>query len=395
MSIASKIIAAKIMGVVLTGGEPTLRKNIMIALAKRFKESNMYVSVNTNLIAMNEKFLKELLNLGIDGFLISCPSSENSTYSQLTGGGKYQKFEKNLQVLIASGAHFSINMVVNRNNIDQIRTTASHMAMLGVKNFGATPMGLNAEYPMLSQFLPVSDVNRIFTDLLWVEKNLGMTIDVFEALPKCLYTQEVLQRNPSFLKRSCQAGRTIASIACNGDVRPCSHDPKIFGNLLTEDLELIWSRMEYFREENSIPEVCRLCAAATQCRGGCRMNAFGFNKEENGKDPWMSSCLDAWGNQMSHSSSMQEILPTTVFSFAPVFRWRKEEDDCYVVCTRTTRNAVMVNESLLRFILSLQKKLPLSIDKIKEAFYVREENYRNFLRVIRNLLNREFIFLKP
>ena len=102
-------------------------------------------------------------------------------------------------------------------------------------------MALNAECPLASQLLPISDVHRIFADLLWVEKNLGMAIDIFEALPKCLYPQEVVRANPPFVSRSCQAGRTIASIACNGDVRPCSHDPKTYGNLLREDLATAWA----------------------------------------------------------------------------------------------------------------------------------------------------------
>lgn len=391
LTIAEKLIEAKVFGVILTGGEPTLRKDLMIALVSRFKKSNMYVSANTNLIAMTEKFLGELLGAHINGFLVSCASSDPVSYGRATGGGKYQKFEENLQTLIASGAHFSINMVVNRNNLDQIRTTASRMAELGVKNFGATPMALNAECPLVSQFLPISDIHRIFTDLLWVEKNLGMTIDVFEALPKCLYPQEVLEANPPFVSRSCQAGRTIASIACNGDVRPCSHDLKVFGNLLCEDLATIWSRMIYFRSEDSIPSACSSCAVASKCRGGCRMNALGFNGAEGGTDPWMSSCLDEWHDRITHNDRGQEIIATTVLSFASVFRWRKEEEGFYTACTQSTRNAVIVNEPLLQFILAVREMLPMNVAELKRAFHVEGDD-TDFLRVLRELLRKEFIF---
>jgi radical SAM protein with 4Fe4S-binding SPASM domain len=392
MNIAEKLIEAKVLGVILTGGEPTLRKNLMIALVSRFKQSNMYVSANTNLIAMTDHFLGELLGARIDGFLVSCPSSDPFSYNRATGGGKYQKFEDNLRILIASDAHFSINMVVNGNNLDQIRTTASRMAELGVKNFGATPMALNAECALASQLLPISDVHRIFSDLLWVEKNLGMTIDVFEALPKCLYSQEVLQANPSFISRSCQAGRTIASIACNGDVRPCSHDPRTFGNLLWEDLATIWSRMGYFRSEDLIPGACHSCAAVTRCRGGCRMNALGFNGAEGGTDPWMSSCLSEWHDQATYGRQEQEIATTTVLSFASAFRWREEEKGLYTICTNSTRNAVIVNESLLQFIFALKGMLPLSVAELEKTFRI-EGNDADFLRVINNLLRREFLFV--
>ena len=141
MNIAGKLVAANVMGVILTGGEPMLRKNLMVALVSRFKQSNMYVSINTNLIAMTDYLLSELLGARMDGFLVSCPSSDPSGYSKATGGGKYQKFEENLRILIASGAHFSINMVVNSSNLDQIRTTAYRMATLGVKNFRGDSCG--------------------------------------------------------------------------------------------------------------------------------------------------------------------------------------------------------------------------------------------------------------
>ena len=123
------------------------------------------------------------------------------------------------------------------------------------------------------------------------------------------------------------------------------------------------------------------------------MNALGFNGIEGGADPWMSSCLSGWHVSAGHGHREQEIIPTTVLSFASAFRWRKEEEGTYTVCTRSTKNAVSVNEPLLQFILAAKGMLPLSVAKLATAFRV-EESDGNFLRVLRDLLRREFLFVR-
>lgn len=119
--LAEKIVESKIFDVILTGGEPLFRKNIIESLLAYFKKHNIYVSLNTNLLLATEDFLENIKTLKLDSLLISCPSIDGYTYKYMTGNGNYKKFEENLKIVIDKNINFSINMVVNKLNINYIK----------------------------------------------------------------------------------------------------------------------------------------------------------------------------------------------------------------------------------------------------------------------------------
>jgi len=61
--LAKKIVKSGIFDVVLTGGEPLTRKKLVTSLVKYFKDNNIHVSLNTNLLLMDEYVLNILINM--------------------------------------------------------------------------------------------------------------------------------------------------------------------------------------------------------------------------------------------------------------------------------------------------------------------------------------------
>ncbi len=223
--------------------------------------------------------------------MTSCPSGEESSFAKLVGIDNYKLFESKIKKLVDVGVHFTINMVVTKENLPEIRVTAEKMKALGCKSFAATPMGLNVEYPRLDLLLSVEDVRKVIADLLWIEENLKMRVDILEALPKCVFPEDVLKGKHSFLNRKCQAGRTVIAVSCNGDVRPCAHNPYSYGNLLEEDLRDIWQQMSEWRSAKYVPEECKDCSWLNRCNGGCRTSARVYSGDWDKKDMWCTGKL--------------------------------------------------------------------------------------------------------
>ena len=240
LQLAETLTKEGIFTIVLTGGEPLTRKKVARQATRYLKSHNVEVMLNTNLMAMDQETLNDLMSNNLDVVLVSCPASDPEVYQYMTGGGDYQRFENNLKQLVLMNARFSVNMVVNKYNLSLIRQTAEKMQSLGIKSFGATPMGLNSQSPDLKNFMSQNEVSNLVDQLILINKELGLSVDIFEALPKCTFKQEVRDGDWSFLKRRCQAGKTIVSISNNGDVRPCSHNNKSYGNLFNESLSTIW-----------------------------------------------------------------------------------------------------------------------------------------------------------
>ena len=259
LACAQKLIDNKIFSIIVTGGEPLIKKELTKKVIRLLKDNQTKVSLNTNLTLVDDDFIQFLKEQKV-GVLTSCPSGDESSFAKLVGIDNYKLFESKIKRLVVAGVRFTVNMVVTKDNLHEVRLTAKKMKALGCKSFAATPMGLNVEYPRLDLLLSVEDVRKVIADLLWIEDNLKMKVDILEALPKCVFPDEVLKGKHSFLNRKCQAGRTVIAVSCNGGVRPCAHNPYSYGNLLEEELRDIWLKMGDWRSAKYIP---RASATAT------------------------------------------------------------------------------------------------------------------------------------
>lgn len=353
LAVAQKLIDNKIFGVIVTGGEPLVKKELTKKVISLLKDEGLRVSLNTNLTLFDDDFICFLKEKKV-GVLTSCPSGNSSSFTKLVGIDNYAKFETNLKKVIAAGVKATINMVVTKENLHEVRKTAEKMKALGCKSFAATPMGLNVEYPRLDLLLTVDEVRQVISDLLWIEKNLGLKVDVLEALPKCVFPEAVLLEEHAFLNRKCQAGRTVIAVSCNGDVRPCAHNPSSYGNILSEDLRVIWRKMSDWRSAQYLPEGCRDCAWINRCNGGCRTSAKAFNGDWNKNDMWCTGKLPISPPKDNHPTI--ELRPDTQLQFTSCIRTRKENEDAYVIYNSSDDVFFMVNQHYYDFIMDLKEQ---------------------------------------
>lgn len=352
LACAQKLIDNQIFSIIVTGGEPLMKKELTKKVICLLKANNTKVSLNSNLTLADDDFIQFLKEQKV-GVLTSCPSGEESSFAKLVGINNYKLFEAKIKKLVAAGVRFTVNMVVTKENIHEVRLTAEKMKSLGCKSFAATPMGLNVEYPRLDLLLSVEDVHKVIADLLWIEENLKMRVDILEALPKCVFPEEVLKGRHSFLNRKCQAGRTVIAVSCYGDVRPCAHNPNSYGNLLNEELRDIWQKMNAWRSARYIPEECRDCAWLNRCNGGCRTSAKVYNGDWDKNDMWCTGKLTT----PPPVNEKQEylLLPETQLQIASDIKVRREDKNTYLIYNAADDIYCMVNQTFYDFVVCLQE----------------------------------------
>lgn len=353
LACAKKLIDNQIFSVIVTGGEPLLKKELTKNVIRLLKASNTRVSLNTNLTLADDDFISFLKEQNV-GVLTSCPSGVAGSFAKLVGIDNYSVFEANITKLVAAGVRFTVNMVVTKDNLQEVRITAGKMKALGCKSFAATPMGLNVEYPRLDLLLSVDEVRAVIADLLWIEETLKMRVDVLEALPKCVFPDEVLRGKHAFLNRKCQAGRTVIAVSCNGDVRPCAHNPYSYGNLLEEDLYDIWQKMSDWRSMQYVPEECKDCAWLNRCNGGCRTSAKVFNGGWDTKDMWCTGKVTT--PLPSQKKQPMDLNPEARLKMTENIRIRPEEEDAYLIYNKEDDVYFMVNGVFYDFVRMLQEK---------------------------------------
>lgn len=371
LACAQKLIDNQIFSVIVTGGEPLVKKELTKKVIRLLKENKTRVSLNSNLTLADDDFIHFLKEQQV-GVLTSCPSGDTNSFSRLTGTNNYPLFEDTIKKLGSAGVRFTVNMVVTKENLYEIRATAEKMKKLGCKSFAATPMGLNVEYPRLDLLLTVEEVRNVIADLLWIEKHLKMKVDILEALPKCVFSESVLKGKHAFLNRKCQAGRTVIAVSCNGEVRPCAHNPYSYGNLLEEDLRDIWQKMADWRSMQYIPEECTDCTWLNRCNGGCRTSAKVYSGDWDKKDMWCTGKLMT--PLPDNTKKNIELKPETKLQLSSGIRVRNEDEEAYVVYNVEEDVFFMVNHVYFDFIMDLKKQGSFSFGVLCQTNYFLPDN---------------------
>lgn len=365
LACAQKLIDNQIFSVIVTGGEPLIKKELTKKVIRLLKANNTKVSLNSNLTLADDDFIQFLKEQKV-GVLTSCPSGEECSFAKLVGVDNYRLFEVKIKKLVTAGVRFTVNMVVTKDNLREVRLTAEKMKALGCKSFAATPMGLNVEYPRLDLLLSIDDVRKVIADLLWIEENLKMRVDILEALPKCVFPEEVLKGRYSFLNRKCQAGRTVIAVSCNGGVRPCAHNPNSYGNLLNEDLRDIWKKMSDWRSARYIPEECKDCTWLNRCNGGCRTSAKVYNGDWNLKDMWCTGKLST--PPPTNDKQEYDLQIETLLQIASDIKVRREDENTYLLYNATDDIYCMVNQTFYDFVVCMQGLSAISYGELCKKF---------------------------
>lgn len=353
LACAQKLIDNNIFSVIVTGGEPLVKKELTKKVIRLLRENQTRVSLNSNITLLDDDFIIFLKEQKV-GVLTSCPSGIANSFSRLVGVDNYTVFEDKIKKLVAAGVHFSVNMVVTKENLHEVRTTAEKMHALGCKSFAATPMGLNVEYPRVDLLLTVEEVRRVIADLLWVEATLKMEVDILEVLPKCIFPEYVLKGKHHFLDRKCTAGRSVIAVSCNGDVRPCPHNPYPYGNILREELRNIWDKMSDWRSTRYIPKECQGCTWLNRCNGGCRTSAKVINGDWDKKDMWCTGRLTT--PILNNEKKTIYLTPESRLQINKNYKIRQEGDGAFLIYNMTDDIFFMVNNAFYEFINSLHKK---------------------------------------
>lgn len=367
---AKKLIDNGIFSVVISGGEPLIKKELTKKIITLFRKNRVQVYLNSNLTLFDDNFIDFLAKSQI-GVLTSCPSSVPSSFEKLTGIDNYDLFVSNTQKLVAADIKFSVNMVITKENLHEIRSTAKAMKDIGCRSFAATPMGLNMNYPRFDLLLTIQEVQKVINDLLWIENNLDLHIDVMEALPKCVFSEKILSEKHFFLNRKCQAGRTEVSVSCNGDVRPCAHNPISYGNILKEDLKEIWVKMDDWRSSKFVPDNCKTCSWLNRCNGGCRINAKTVNGEWNSRDMWATNPLKTPPPTISKPI---ELLPDSKLQFNKEYLYRQEYNDVFVIYNVQDDMYFMINKEYYNFILELKNLDIISFAELQKRYCINTDN---------------------
>ncbi len=375
LRIGKEIVDNEVFEVVLTGGEPLLRRDLLYPLAEYLSSENVDVKMNTNLTLIDKDDPKKIEDSGILSVFGSLPSFNEKNYNRITRTERYRNAINGIEILLKSGIPTGINMVVTKLNREEVYETGKFLYELGIKSFCATPASPCYFMPKEIE-LKREEVVKTLDDLLRLKDEFGMRVDVVEPLPRCIVEKN--DRYEIFLRRDCAAGKLTASISSKGDVSPCTHVQKSYGNLLKENLSQIWKRMSNWRNGTYVPEHCMPCKELEICSLGCREAAKIRKGSYTEPDPWVSGKVLTKNRQQEKDFELDE---DTFLKVSERVKFREEKEGYLVFCS-DTHSVVYLNPPFFKLLIGLKRMGEFTINSIKKESS-SENEFSNIVKFLK------------
>ncbi len=272
---------ARVPSISFTGGEPSLRKDVLLACTEYAKKLGMRVNLITNGTLINEQYAKDLKNAGLDSVQVSIEGVTEETHDKLVAHkGAYKKSVKAVELFKKQDIYVHTNTTLN-----QINAKESVLFPEFVKNvLGNERFSMNLMIPTGSSvfndglIIKYSEVGDIITKIQNNSKKYDVEFMWYSPIPMCMFNTITNELG----NKGCAACDGLISVGANGDVLPCSSYDEPVGNLQKQSFSTIWNadKAKYLRNKEYAHPICQSCDHLAVCNGACPLYWRNMGYEE-------------------------------------------------------------------------------------------------------------------
>jgi radical SAM enzyme (rSAM/lipoprotein system) len=254
--------------VVITGGEPLLRKDLA-QCGKALRENGFRWGIVTNGFAYNSDIQSSLLSAGMGAITLSLDGMEESHNWLRANTNSFENAVKALDLIAPNRRLFyDIVTCVNPKNIDELSTLKDFLISKKVKAwrlFTIAPIGRATE----TSGLKLKSVQiRQLMDFIATERD-DNRIDIKFSCEAYTGVYEKKVRDSFFF---CRAGVNIASVLIDGSISACPNINRAFiqGNIYNDNFADVWdTKFEIMRNRAwTKTGDCLNCTDFANCNGG-------------------------------------------------------------------------------------------------------------------------------
>jgi len=256
--------------IVFTGGEPTLREDLK-ELITHAEKLGQITGLNTNGRKLkDEKYLKSLLEAGLDHIQITVASIDDKIHDEICGSrGAFKETIEGLKNCVASEIYTVTNTTIMENNKDKALETVKAIRDLGVEHIAVNSI-IRSGKGKDAKGITIDELENILKE----GGKIGLEDDFefrwYTPTPYC-------KLNPMELGlgvKQCSACKLNMAIEPDGGVIPCQSYYNQLGNFLTEKWETIWDHelCKKVRNKEGLPKDCKECDLLSVCGGGCPLS---------------------------------------------------------------------------------------------------------------------------
>ena len=236
--ILAKLRAANVPQVTFTGGEPTLRAD----LVELVEAAQWFVTrLNTNGRLLTPELCRRLYEASLDSVQVTLYSHDPAIHNALVGAEGFDDTVAGIKNAVAAGLSVSVNTPLCSLNTDYAATVrfVNELGVRYVTCSGLIPSGSAEGAESRATRLTEEQLTDVLRRAVTVAEELEMEMDFTS--PGWL-KEETLRSMGLTLVPSCGACLSNMAIAPDGGVIPCQSwlSSQPLGNILTDDWDKIW-----------------------------------------------------------------------------------------------------------------------------------------------------------
>jgi heme b synthase len=284
--------------VILTGGEPLLRDDILELAAYGTRRGHrMVMAVNGTLLT--PQIAARLREVGIQRVSISLDGATAASHDRLRAvPGAYDGALSGIAACREVGLPFQINTTVTRTNREElpaIYNLALTLKAAAHHVFVLVPTGRGEQ--LREELVHPQEYEETLQWLLARQQEGRLFIK-----PTCapqyyrLWRQDAAARGERLtpashgmeaMTKGCLGGQGFAFVSYKGEVQPCGYLELTAGHIRETPFPEIWAGSDLFRQLRRVDDYhgkCHVCQYRQVC-GGCRARAYALTGDVLGEDP--------------------------------------------------------------------------------------------------------------
>jgi len=260
--------------ITLTGGEPLLRRDALqlVKLATELVPSVQIISNGSHLPPSTAQFLGEC---GVGAVQLTLLAGHRSLHDSLKGAVCFDDTCRAALNLRDAGVLTQCCFVAMDPNRGQLASVMELCLVLGMGQLVYNRMSPSGgAIHNIARLMPTPDqLDEDLETLDSLGREYGIAAATAMPIPPCLVRAE---RYEWVRFGFCSTGTPSPNIVIDGagNVRSCNLAHGVLGNFVDQDWEQIYANPYPADFKKQLPEMCRGCAYAASCQGGCKESAF-------------------------------------------------------------------------------------------------------------------------
>jgi radical SAM protein with 4Fe4S-binding SPASM domain len=281
VAVYGKLWNVGIPHVVFTGGEPTLRDDIVELVSQADEFVTGLVTNGTRLSELAEP----LRDASLDYAQVTVESSDPGMHDRITcTEGSHAKTVAGIRKALGLGLEVVTNTTLTKINAEAFAGTIAWLHGLGVKNVACNTLicsGHGVEHKR-DNGLDDAALAEVLAAACETAEKLGVVLQWYS--PTCYHEGT----NPMELGlgvKTCSAAAHNMTIQPDGTVLPCQSWPDAVGDILRDEWKSIWEHPTCvkLRKHLFAPGECKGCEYEGTCGGGCPLDTSPRRKVREGK----------------------------------------------------------------------------------------------------------------